>query len=152
MVALCLLLAVGGGWMTLASRGGQSGATTAEPSPRELPSSAPPPFADSAVGLDLGRGELFFKMMLSVGVVLALGAAALVLSKRVLPRMAHAPGKEIHILETAYLGPRKALHLLEVGGQRLLIASTSENVTMLAALHETWLDVPGTEPQEAGKP
>ncbi len=90
-------------------------------------------------------------MMLSVGLIVGLGAAAFYLSKRVLPKVAHAPGKEIHVLETAYLGPRKTLHLVEVGGQRLLIASTSDCITMLAPIRETWSELSSQELGEAGK-
>jgi len=138
---LCLLLVGCGGWITLAARPG-GGAGGIEPETLcasslilSDPNSPPSP------SLTLGNGELFLKMMLSVGLVIGLGGAALYLSKRVLPRVTHAPGKEIHILETAYLAPRKALHLVEVGGQRLLIASTSDRVTMLAPVNEAWPDL-----------
>jgi flagellar biosynthetic protein FliO len=80
-------------------------------------------------------------MMLSVGLVIGLGAVAFYLSKRALPRVVKAGGKEIHVLETTYLGPRKALHLVEVGRQRLLLASTSESVTMLARVPHAELGV-----------
>lgn len=76
--------------------------------------------------------ELFFKMMLSVLLVIALGAAVFYFSKKLLPKIASQPGKQIHILETTYLGPKKALHLIEAGNQRLLISSTNENISMLA--------------------
>jgi len=105
----------------------------------------------SSPGFSLGNGELFFKMMLSVGLVLGLGGAALYLSRRVLPKVTLRSGKEIHILETACLGPRKALHLVEVGGQRLLIASTSDHVTMLAPLNDTWLDLSKPQLEETVK-
>jgi len=88
------------------------------------------------VGNDLGRGELFLKMMFSVVLVLALGAAAAYVSKKVLPRITNLPGKEIRILETAHLGPRKSVHLLRIGNQRLLIGSTNESITMLADVTE----------------
>jgi len=88
------------------------------------------------VGDGLGRGELFFKMMFSVVLVLVLGAAAVYMSKKVLPRITNLPGKEIRILETAHLGPRKAVHLLRIGNQRLLIGSTNESITMLADVTE----------------
>ena len=144
---LCLLLLASGGWIALASR--QSGAATGPSAEKDAARSSSlrdSPFASdpdlsSGPNLSFGSGELFLKMMLSVGLVLGLGGAALYVSRRVLPRVTHAPGKEIHLLETAYLGPRKALHLVEVGGQRLLIASTSDHVTMLAPLNDTWLDV-----------
>lgn len=141
---LCLVLIVSGGWIALASRqGGDVGGQSADPLDRpssflngsDLPSSP---------GLHLGNGELFLRMMLSVGLVIALGVAALYLSRKVLPRVTHASGKEIHVLETAYLGPRKALHLVEVGNQRLLIASANDSVMMLSLVNEAWL--------EAGKP
>ena len=78
--------------------------------------------------------ELFFKMMVSVLFLIALGAAAIYVSKRFLPKITNLPGKEIRITETVHLGPRKAVHLLEVGERRFLIGSTNENITRLADL------------------
>ena len=160
---LCLLLVVSGGWIGLsnapsrvaptlapASRGSEAGGVGLE-TPRASGLAWSDPNGPSSGGLHLGNGELFLRMMLSVGLVIALGAAALYLSRKVLPRVAHASGKEIHVLETAYLGPRKALHLVEVGNQRLLIASTNDNVTMLALVNEAWLDLTKPELGEAGK-
>lgn len=79
-----------------------------------------------------GIGELSVKMTLAVLLVIVLGAAAIYMSKKVLPRITNLPGKEIRILETAYLGPRKAVHLVKIGNQRLLIGSTNESITTLA--------------------
>ena len=78
--------------------------------------------------------ELFFKMMVSVLFLIVLGAAAIYVSKRFLPKITNLPGKEIRITETVHLGPRKAVHLLEVGERRFLIGSTNENITRLADL------------------
>jgi len=152
-MVLCLLLVLGGGWVGLASRYGgdrnsiaDGASQTADSSRAAEPQSAivNPPWDDSnlvsSANAGLGSKELFLKMMLSVGLVIGLGIAALYLSKKVLPRVTNAPGKEIHVLETAYLGPRKALHLVEVANQRLLIASTHENVTMLTHVSDGWLD------------
>jgi flagellar biogenesis protein FliO len=86
--------------------------------------------------------ELFFKTMFAVLLVGALGVAAVIFSKRLLPRIANLPGKEIRVLETAYLGPHKAVHLIEVANHRLLIGSTNETMTTLAHLSETWPDLP----------
>jgi flagellar biogenesis protein FliO len=148
---LCALLVVGGGWIAFASRhaGGAEGQGTKNGGQRTENSgqTAAPSFflSDpnlvSGAGANLGRGELFLKMMLSVGLVLGLGVAALYLSKKVLPKVTQAPGKEIHVLETAYLGPRKTLHLVEVGGRRLLIAGTNDRVTMLTNVSDAWLDM-----------
>jgi flagellar biosynthetic protein FliO len=91
-------------------------------------------------GLSLGDGELFVKMMFSLVLVVLLGVAAMYLSKKVLPNVARIQGKEIHVLETTSLGPRKSLHLVEVGSQRLLIGSTNERITMLTHVTDAWLD------------
>jgi flagellar biogenesis protein FliO len=53
-------------------------------------------------------------------------------SKKLLPRFTNLPGRQIRVLETTHLSPRKGLHLVEVGSHRLLIASTNEKITMLA--------------------
>ncbi len=78
--------------------------------------------------------ELFFKMMVSVFFLVALGAAAIYVSKRFLPKITNLSGKKICIAETVHLGPRKAVHLLEVGERRFLIGSTNESITRLADL------------------
>jgi len=147
---LCLLLVISGGWIALASRGSEAGGGRPEtPGASSLNWSGSG--LPSSPSLHVGNGELFLRMMLSVGVVIALGAAALYLSRKVLPRVAHASGKEIHVLETAYLGPRKALHLVEVGNQRLLIASANDSVMMLSLVNEAWLEAAKPELGEAEK-
>ncbi len=93
----------------------------------------------------VGGRELFFKMMLSVLLVIALGVAAIYVSKKLLPKITNLPGKEIRIVETVHLGPRKAVHLLEIGNQRLLIGSTNENVTKLADVTSTLTDLTAQE-------
>ncbi len=76
--------------------------------------------------------ELFFKMILMVLLVVVLGVAAIYLSKILLPRFTRQPGKRIQVCETVHLGPRKAVHLIKIGRQMLLIASTNESITKLA--------------------
>jgi len=80
---------------------------------------------------NLGRSELFSRMILSVLLVVALCAAAIYFSKKLLPHTGLS-GKEMKIIETVHLGPRKSVHLLKVGSRRLLIGSTAENITKLA--------------------
>ena len=82
----------------------------------------------------LDTHELFFKMMLAILLVIVLGAAAIYVSKKVLPKITNLPSKEIRIVETVHLGPRKAVHLLKIRDQLLLIGSTGENITKLADL------------------
>lgn len=89
----------------------------------------------------LGSRELFFKTMLMVVVVAVLGVAAIYASKKLLPKITNLPGKEIHVEETVHLGPRKTLHLLRIGRQRLLIGSTNENITRLADVTDALTDL-----------
>jgi len=49
-------------------------------------------------------------------------------------RITNPPGKRIKVVETAYLGPRKAVHLLRIGDRWILVGSTNENITKLAEL------------------
>jgi flagellar biosynthetic protein FliO len=80
---------------------------------------------------NIETGGLFLRMMLMVLMVICLGFAAVYLSKKLLPKL-NLPGKKIHVSETVHLGPRKALHLIEIGKQTFLIGSTNENITKLA--------------------
>ena len=81
---------------------------------------------------NLDAGGLFFKMILMVLLVVVFGVAAIYLSKKLLPRFSRLPGKRIQVCETVHLGPRKAIHLIKIGKQTLLIGSTNENITKLA--------------------
>lgn len=85
-------------------------------------------------GLNSGSstGKVYFKMILMVLLVVVLGAAAIYLSKKLLPGLTHPSGKQIRIIETVHLGPRKAVHLLKIGDKQILIGSTNENITKLA--------------------
>ena len=89
-----------------------------------------------------GTPELFFKMMLMVLLVVVLGAAAIYISRRLIPKIANLPGKRIRVIETAYLGPRKAVHLLKIDGQLVLIGSTREHIAKLADIGNTVADSP----------
>lgn len=96
-------------------------------------------------GNSSGNKELFYKMMLSVLLVVALGAVAIYVSRKLLPRITNLPGKEVRIVETIHLGPRKTLHLLKIGNQCLLLGSTGENITKLADVTDALADLPTQE-------
>ncbi len=87
-----------------------------------------------------GGREFFYKMLASVSLVIALGVAAIYISRKLLPRIANLPGKQIRVVETAYIAPRKGIHLIQVGARRLLIASTNDTITMLADVTESAAD------------
>ena len=98
-------------------------------------------------GSDFNSGGAGFSVraVLAVLFVLALFIAAIYVSKKLLPKISNLPGKEIRIVETIHLGPRKAVHLLEIDNRRFLIGSTNENVTKLADLGSGLTDLSAKE-------
>lgn len=92
-----------------------------------------------------GGAGFSIRAVLAVLFVLALFIAAIYVSKKLLPKIANLPGKEIRIVETIHLGPRKAVHLLEIGNRRFLIGSTNENITKLADLAGDLTDLSASE-------
>jgi len=94
--------------------------------------------------------ELFLKMMAAVLLVVVLAVAAIYTSKKFLPKITNLPGKKIRIVETVYLGPRKTLHLLQIGNQQLLVGSTGEGITALADVTGALTDLPSPEAENSG--
>lgn len=79
-------------------------------------------------------GSVAWQMVSSVLVVLMLGVACFVLVKKVLPKVRSGGGRNLSVLETAYLGPSKAVHLLKVGREKYLVGSGKDGVSMLACV------------------
>ncbi len=146
IISLVIVLVIGGGLVSLTARSKDQSTMAEEPTPDTDISFLSDSDTTQQSSLSLSNGELFFKMMLSVVLVGVLAIAALYISKRVLPRVTNASGKEIRILETAYLGPRKAIHLVEVSHQKLLIGSTNDSIAMLTHVEEGWLNTSDPEP------
>lgn len=83
------------------------------------------------------NGPPFGPTLISLLVVLVLAGGALVVVKRILPRVTSRGGmltgkRSLKVLETAYLGPRKSLHLVQVGDRRLLIGGGTDRLSLLA--------------------
>jgi flagellar biosynthetic protein FliO len=146
MIFVCLVFLIGG-WISIAARSAAPPAQ-ASAAPPQVSFLTDPNLAGSTA-INLGGGSLVARMLLSVVMVIALGGGLLYLMKRVMPKVANTAGKEIHVRETTHLGPRKALHLVEVGNHKLLIGSTNDHITTLADLTDAWLDVPKQETDEA---
>jgi len=140
IIASLLVVLVGSGVISLCS--GQAVTKT------------PPPAFDKSTSLftsdpnfstgsdrNLTTRELFYKMMFAVLLVVAMGTAAIYISKKLMPRITNLSGKKIQVCETVHLGSRKAVHLIKIGNRQLLIGSTNESISKLAdvtdALAET---------------
>lgn len=92
-------------------------------------------------------------LLASLLVVLGLGVLVYLVVKRLLPKLGVKVGRRVRVLETSYLGPRKAVHLLQVGSQRFLIGSTRETITMLSEVTLAFLedDESRDTPKETGQ-
>lgn len=99
------------------------------------------PNRTGGLGNNVSTGDLFFKMMLMVVLVVVLGAAAIYLSRKLLPRFTQLSGKRIRVVETVHLGPRKTVHLLKIGNRQLLIGATNENIASLADVTDALSEV-----------
>jgi len=143
LVVILALLVLIGGLLPIMTRGASAPNSeqqndTSIPPPVQTTDSDIQPKADSPsqqYGVPGGR-EFFYKMLLSISLVIGLSLAAIFVSKKLLPKLANHQGKQIRVLETTYIAPRKGIHLIQVGSRRLLVASTNESVTMLADVTE----------------
>ena len=80
---------------------------------------------------DDGTTGLLYRMLAYTAVILLLGGVALLVVRKVLPKITRPGGKRISVVETVYLGPRKTVHLLQVGSQRFLVAGSRDGISML---------------------
>jgi len=80
-------------------------------------------------------------MLASVVVILVLGAVALVMTKKYLPRLRAGSGREMAVLETVHLAPRVTVHVVQVGPKRFMLGATRERVSMLAELGQAFPDI-----------
>lgn len=96
----------------------------------------------SASGGD-DQGKLLWEMASRLIIVLALAVAAILVVKKLLPRLGRAPAsskKRVRIIETTYLGPKKVLHVVEVGSKRYLLAGCGDQVRFMTDVSEAFRD------------
>ncbi len=86
---------------------------------------------------DKGTGNLIWESLAAVLIILILGGGILFVMRRLMPRIAQARGKQILLMETFHLGPQRALHLVQVGGQRLLLGISRDGIRLLADVTAT---------------
>ena len=79
-------------------------------------------------------GGFYWRMVLATLIVLVLGTAAYYVSKRLGGKISNIPGRQIKLVETLYLGSRKALHLIKVGNRSIIVGTTPTTITRVAEL------------------
>ena len=89
---------------------------------------------------DDGPGDALLKMALYSLLIVVLGVLALVVLKRLVPKIQRSAGKNLSIIETAYISPRSSIHLLRAGTRKYLISRSGDGLSLLAevtqALHD----------------
>jgi len=115
-----------------------SAATTTAPATAPAPTIVVPelPFPPANKAAEASEPGYLSRTLAAVMVVLFIGGVAILVIKKVLPRLAVSPGslgkRQVKVLETTYIGPRKALHLVQVGQKKFLLSAAAEHVTLLA--------------------
>ena len=90
-----------------------------------------------ALGADrqFDTGGIYWRMMLAVLLVLVLGIATFYVSKKISGKIINLPNRQIKLVETLYLGSRKAVHLVNVGNKSIVIGTTATTITRIAELN-----------------
>jgi flagellar biosynthetic protein FliO len=140
------VMVLSGGVLVL--RHSQAGEVSKSPTADSKPLFANDPNFFSQVPRQSSGQELFFKMILSVLLVIVLGVGVIYVSKRFLPKIPRLGVRDIKIAESISLGPNKTVHLLEVGNRKILLGSTNENIRMLADVTDALTDLPSQEMAE----
>lgn len=76
-------------------------------------------------------------LMTSISIVIVLGVCAYWFTRKFAPKLTRIQGKNVSVIETIPLGSNRNLYLLKIGGQKLLIGSTNENINLLADVTES---------------
>lgn len=81
-----------------------------------------------------GTGSaLILRTVLALVLVLGLIGLLAYVANRLMPRWRRIQSRNVRILETTALGPRRALHVVEFAGNRYLLASTANHVSLIAS-------------------
>jgi len=86
------------------------------------------------------EGGLAYTMLAYVLVILVVGALAVLVTRKILPRLGIAvpSGRNIAVQETAHLGTKSTVYLLRVGSRRILVGSCRESLVMLGDVTEAF--------------
>jgi len=100
-----------------------------------------PVIAQGAEGQDSGGGFSFLSSFLQMIAALALVIGLILLVYYILTRLMRKipvlrpENQHIRVLEVRAMGPRKALILIEIGGEYLLLASSGEQLALIKQIN-----------------
>jgi flagellar biogenesis protein FliO len=83
------------------------------------------------------REQLFKQLLTMIAFVGVIGIGAWFFCKKFACTWTSGKGKNINVIETVSLGPRKLMHIVSVGSKQFLLGSTPENIRLLAEITES---------------
>ncbi len=96
---------------------------------------------DTATGMVDSTGWMvgaFLKLLLVV--VLIIGLA--IVAKRWINQPGQSSSRQMKVVESLMLNPKRSLHIIKVGGQLLLIGATDQNISLISELDTA--EIPGS--------
>jgi flagellar biosynthetic protein FliO len=132
-LGIVLGICIAGQWVLSASQGPNAPAPAQTNSPvwmEEKP-------AAGGQELDNLHQNLVRQLLIMIVLVALFGGGVWWFLRRYSKGLLAGKGKLITVVETVPLGPRKMLHLLEVGPKKLLISSTPDSIRLLADLTDS---------------
>ncbi|MCD6175899.1 MAG: flagellar biosynthetic protein FliO [Planctomycetes bacterium] len=83
------------------------------------------------------QGQLYKQLAKMVAFVAVIGVGVWFYCKKMSGRWNPAKGKNITVTETVNLGPRKHLHIVQLGTKQYLLSSTAADIRLLADVTES---------------
>ena len=94
------------------------------------------------------RSQLIRQLLIMIGFVVLIGAGLWWFARKYSRGLMGGKGRLITVTETVPLGPRKTVHILQVGSRKLLIGSTSESIRFLTDVTEAVREPSGADRPE----
>lgn len=82
------------------------------------------------------QSQLIKQLFLMIGFVCLIGIGVWFFCKKMACNWATSKSKHISVTETVSLGPRKLIHIVQVGTKQYLLSSTPESISMLTEIIE----------------
>jgi flagellar biogenesis protein FliO len=140
-IGILLVICLAGQWML---RSGQAAADTSN-SQTLRPLNASP--SDTAPAepqnLDLLHRQLVRQLISMILIVALFGVGLWWFARRYSKGLLGGKGKLVTVTETIPLGPRKMIHILQVGSRKMLLGSTADSIRFLADITDA-IETPST--------
>lgn len=106
---------------------------------------------ESADPAALSLTPLLFKVSLGLGLVVLLAWGTVYLLRRTtLGQGMASNGSVVRVVDRNWLGPKKAIYLVDISGRTLALGVTEENISVLSSWEEGEIDVARPEPAQGG--